>query len=94
MRKNARSDVLTMEQIARTPKQLAEIIRSRRKQLNLSQVTLGATNHIRQSTISALENFRTDLRLGTLLDLIAALDLELVVRPRTKGSASEIEDVF
>jgi HTH-type transcriptional regulator/antitoxin HipB len=83
-----------MEQIARTPQQLAEILRSRRKQLKLSQETLGATNHIRQSTISALENFRTDLRLGTLLDLTAALDLELVLRPRTRGSASEIEEIF
>jgi HTH-type transcriptional regulator/antitoxin HipB len=83
-----------MEQIARTPQQLAEILRSRRKQLKLSQVTLGANNHLRQSTISALENFRTDLRLGTLLDLMAALDLELVVRPRTKSSPSEIEDIF
>jgi hypothetical protein len=32
--------------------------------------------------------------LGTLLDLTAALDLELVLRPRTKGSASEIEEIF
>jgi HTH-type transcriptional regulator / antitoxin HipB len=83
-----------MEQIARTPQQLAEILRRRRKQLKLSQVTLSATNHLRQSTISALENFRTDLRLGTLLDLMAGLDLELVVRPRTKSSASEIEEIF
>jgi HTH-type transcriptional regulator/antitoxin HipB len=83
-----------MEQIARTPQQLAEILRRRRKQLKLSQVTLAVRNHLRQSTISALENFRTDLRLGTLLDLTAALDLELVLRPRTKGSASQIEDVF
>ena len=77
-----------MEQIARTPQQLAEILSRRR------QVALGARNHLRQATISALENFRTDLRLGTLLDLTAALDLELVLRPRTKGSASEIEEIF
>jgi HTH-type transcriptional regulator / antitoxin HipB len=85
---------MIMEQIARTPQQLAEILRSRRKQLKLSQATLSAEKHIRQSTISSLENFRTDLRLGTLLDLMAALDLELVVRPRTKGSQREIEDIF
>jgi HTH-type transcriptional regulator / antitoxin HipB len=83
-----------MEQIARTPQQLAEILRRRRRQLNLSQVTLSRRTRLRQSTISELENFRTDLRLGTLLELIAALDLELIIRPRTKGSASEIEDIF
>jgi HTH-type transcriptional regulator/antitoxin HipB len=83
-----------MEQIARTPQQLAEILRRRRKQLNLSQVTLSGRIHFRQSTISSLENFRSNIRLGTLLDFMAALDLEMVIRPRTKSSASEIEEIF
>ena len=50
--------------------------------------------HLRQATISALENSATDTRLGTLFDALAALDLELVVRLRTKGSAKEFEDLF
>ncbi len=32
--------------------------------------------------------------MGTLLDFMAALDLEMVIRPRTKSSASEIEEIF
>jgi HTH-type transcriptional regulator/antitoxin HipB len=49
---------------------------------------------LRQATISALENSATDTKLGTLYDALAALELELVVRPRSKGSAREIEDLF
>jgi HTH-type transcriptional regulator / antitoxin HipB len=83
-----------MDQIARTPKQLGTILRRRRKDLGLSQEALTSRIHLRQATISALENSATDARLGTLFDALAALDLELVVRPRTKGSAKEIEDMF
>ena len=33
-------------------------------------------------------------RLDTLLRALGALELELVVRPRTKGSANDIEAIF
>jgi len=83
-----------MDQITRTPKQLGTILRRRRKELGLSQDALASRIHLRQATISALENSATDTRLGTLFDALAALDIELVVRPRTKGSAKEIEELF
>jgi HTH-type transcriptional regulator/antitoxin HipB len=83
-----------MDQITRTPKQLGTILRRRRKEAGLSQEALASRIHLRQATISALENSATDTRLGTLFDALAALDLELVVRPRTKGSAKEIEALF
>lgn len=83
-----------MEQITRTPKQLGSVLRRQRKKIGISQETLAARIHLRQATISALENSATDTRLGTLFDALAALDLELVVRSRTKASAREIEDLF
>jgi HTH-type transcriptional regulator / antitoxin HipB len=83
-----------MDQITRTPKQLGTILRSRRKEIGLSQEALASRIHLRQATISALENSATDTRLGTLFDALAALDLEITVRPRTKGSRSEIETLF
>ena len=83
-----------MDQITRTPKQLGTILRRYRKAAGLSQETLAARIHLRQATISALENSATDARLGTMFDTLAALDLELVVRPRTKGSVKEIEEIF
>ena len=49
---------------------------------------------LRQSTISMLENSTADTRIGTLYNSMAALDLELVIRPRTKSSAQEIETLF
>ena len=49
---------------------------------------------MRQATISALENSATNARLGTLFDTLAALNLELVVRPRSKGSTKDIEGIF
>jgi HTH-type transcriptional regulator / antitoxin HipB len=84
----------SMDKIARAPKQLGAILRRRRKEAGLSQEALASRIHMRQATISALENSATDARLGTLFDALAALDLELLVRPRTKGSAREIEELF
>jgi HTH-type transcriptional regulator / antitoxin HipB len=83
-----------MDQITRIPKQLGAVLQRCRKVAGLSQETLVKRIHLRQATISALENSVTDARLGTLFDMLAALDLELVVRPRTKGSAREIEEIF
>jgi HTH-type transcriptional regulator/antitoxin HipB len=83
-----------MNQITRTPKQLGAILRRRRKEAGLSQEALASRIHLRQATISALENSATDTRLGTLFDALAALDLEIVVRPRTKGSPKDIEHLF
>lgn len=83
-----------MNQLARTPKQLGTTIRRRRKALQLTQTTLGEKSGLRQATISAVEDGEPGTELKTLFDILAALDLELVVRPRSKGNASEIEKLF
>jgi len=83
-----------MDLIARTPQQLGAVIRRRRKQTGLSQQDLGSKIQLRQATISKLEAGEPATRLQTLLDALAALELELVVRPRTKGSTASLEDIF
>jgi HTH-type transcriptional regulator/antitoxin HipB len=83
-----------VDQITRTPKQLGTVLQRYRKATGLTQEALAARIRLRQATISALENSATDTRLGTLFDTLAALNLELVVRPRTKGSARDIEGIF
>ena len=83
-----------MEQIARTPRQIGAALRRQRKQLGLSQEQIGTRVKLRQATISNMENGDRGTKLGTLLDALTALNLELVIRPRTKGSAAEIEDIF
>jgi HTH-type transcriptional regulator/antitoxin HipB len=82
-----------MDLLVRTPLQLANSIRVRRRKLGLSQEQLAAKIGVRQKTLSDIENAKS-ARLETLLRILAVLDLELVVRARTKSSADDIEANF
>ncbi|MFU0507428.1 helix-turn-helix domain-containing protein [Pseudaminobacter sp. NGMCC 1.201702] len=82
------------EQIARTEKQLGAILRRARKQARLSQGALGEQIHLRQGTVSRLEAGEPAVQLRTLMEALSALNLELVVRPRSQGGPTDIEDLF
>ena len=82
-----------METIARTPLQLGNYIRRRRRELGLTQEALAAKVGVRQRTVSDIETFAA-ARVETVLRTLAALELELVIRPRTKGSPKDIERLF
>jgi HTH-type transcriptional regulator/antitoxin HipB len=82
------------DQIARTPKHVGDALRRRRRILGLNQRDLGAKTNLRQATISGLEAGEPGAHLRTLFDLLTALDMELVIRPRSKASAKKIEDLF
>ncbi|MDB6083049.1 MAG: transcriptional regulator [Gammaproteobacteria bacterium] len=82
------------EQIARTEKQLGAIMRRVRKQAGLTQGSLGKRIHLRQGTISRLEAGEPAVQLHTMMEALSALGLELVVRPRSRGTAADIEDLF
>ena len=83
-----------MAEIVRSPKHLGVALRRQRRQLGLTQAELGVRAGIRQGTVSQVENGLETAKLRTLMDLLRALDLELVIQPRSKGSHSEIEDLF
>jgi HTH-type transcriptional regulator/antitoxin HipB len=83
-----------MDTIARTAKQLGAALRRFRRQKNITQEGLGQLMHARQATVSKLESGESGTQLGVLTDALAALDLELVVRPRSNGSTEQIEDLF
>lgn len=83
-----------MDQIARTPQQLGAVVRRKRKQMGLSQDELGTRTRLRQATISKLEAGEPGTRIKTLLDALSALDLEIVIRPRTRTNLDDIEDIF
>lgn len=83
-----------MDTIARTPKQLGTGIRRYRRQKSLTQSDLGDLMHARQATVSKLESGESATQLRILMDALTALDLELVIRPRTRVSAEEIENLF
>ncbi|MFO1058090.1 MAG: helix-turn-helix transcriptional regulator [Dongiaceae bacterium] len=82
------------DQIARNEKQLGAILRRARRQAGLRQESLGEHIHLRQATISRLESGEPAVQLRTLMAVLSALDLELVVRPRSKASADAIEHLF
>jgi HTH-type transcriptional regulator / antitoxin HipB len=71
--------------LARDPKQLGNVIRRTRKRLGLNQAALGARAGLRQETISLIENGNPSSKLQTILSVLIALDLEFQVAPRTKG---------
>jgi HTH-type transcriptional regulator / antitoxin HipB len=81
------------DQIARTPKQVGDAVRRRRRALGISQRDLAGKTDLRQATISGMEAGDSGT-LRTLFDILAALDMEVVVRPRTKASNEKIEDLF
>jgi HTH-type transcriptional regulator/antitoxin HipB len=85
---------MPMEQIARNPRQIGAALRRHRRLLGVSQDGLGKKTNLRQATISSLESGDAGTKVGTLLDALSALDLELVIRTRTKGTPADIEDIF
>jgi HTH-type transcriptional regulator/antitoxin HipB len=82
------------QHIARTEKQLGAILRRARRQAGLSQSGLGKQIHLRQGTVSRLEAGEPAIQLRTLMEALAALNLELVVRTRSKATSTDIEDIF
>ena len=83
-----------MEIIVRTASQLGTAVRRNRRAHAMTQGALGQKMQARQATISKLEAGEPYTQLQTLMDALAALDLELVIRPRSTVTAEEIENLF
>jgi HTH-type transcriptional regulator/antitoxin HipB len=83
-----------MDTIVRTPKQVGDAVRRTRRRRSLTQAELGDKVNMRQATVSKLEAGEAAMQLRVLMDALAALDLELVIRPRSKASIKDIEDAF
>ena len=82
-----------MGQIARTPEQIGATIRRHRKLQSLTQGQLGEKTSLRQATISGLEAGEGGVQLQTLMQVLAALNLELVIQNRS-ASERDIADLF
>lgn len=83
-----------MNELARTPKQIGNIIRRARKKRGLTQAQLGQFAGLRQETISLIESGNVATRLETMLAVLAALDLEFRITGRSKSRAANIENIF
>lgn len=85
-----------MSDLARSPSQIGNLIRRQRKKLGLSQAQLGERVGLRQATVSLIETGNPAARIDTLLALLAALDLEFRIAPRSRQALREqdIEDLI
>lgn len=68
--------------------QLSNVLQDQRKQQKKSQTAVAQNTGLRQDTISKFENMPNGTRLDTLFRLLAALDLELEVKPRGSQSSA------
>jgi HTH-type transcriptional regulator / antitoxin HipB len=83
-----------MNALARSPKQMGQLIQRHRKAQNLSQSDLASRSGVRQELISRIESGHDGAKLGTICELLAALGLEMTIGPRSKSSTADIEDIF
>lgn len=71
---------------ATSPAGLGHILRDARRTKGVSQTKAGKSVGIDQPTLSKIERGAANARLDTLFRLLAALDLEILVRERHKSS--------
>lgn len=81
-------------ELVRSPKHLGAALRRFRREQKITQTELASRAGLWQGTVSQVENGLETVKLNTVMDLLRALDLEIVLQPRTKGSHKDIEDLF
>lgn len=77
----------------RTPQQIGRALRTARRAQKLTQSDLADRSGQRQELISKLESGSPGTSIQAVCALLAALDLELTVRPRSTGTP-DIEEIF
>lgn len=85
---------MSIQDLAREPRQLGNLVRRARKREGLSQAELGDKAGLRQETISLIETGHPAAKLRTILSVLAVLDLEIRIVPRSKFGAADIEKIF
>lgn len=83
-----------MNQMARSAKQLGAHLQNERVRRGLSQTELADLAGTGQKTISHVETGSKGTKLETVFRLLAALDLEIHLEPRTKGAEKSLGDIF
>lgn len=71
-----------MEFFVHSPKSLGQAIRRQRRLLKKTQTEAGASFCIDQTTVSSIENGAPGTRLDTLFRMLAALNLDIVLRTK------------
>jgi len=73
-----------MEMITTSPTALGQAIRRIRKAKHLTQEVAGKPFRIEQRTVSTIEQGFPGTRIDTLFRMLAALDLEMVIRTKER----------
>lgn len=74
-----------MEHLVTTSEALGEALKRARELKGLNQTEAGHLFNLTQRTVSTLEHGAPGTRLDTLFRMLAALDLEIVVRTKPAG---------
>lgn len=80
-----------MEYVARTAHQLGQVLKSRRKQLQLTQREVAAKVGLLQAQVSVIESHDAKATVTTLYKALSALGLELVLRDRPPALVNPTE---
>lgn len=81
-------DTDTMDYPLKTTSQLGALLKGFRRERELTQADLGARVGLAQNTVSDIEADPGRSSLGRVFKLLAAMELELVIRPRQPGRKS------
>lgn len=79
------------EMMARDPRQVGTALRRARRALHLTQSDVADRAGVTQATVSLLEGGTGGVKLRTVTDVMAAMGLEFVIRPRR--AEAEPDDV-
>jgi HTH-type transcriptional regulator / antitoxin HipB len=79
---------MPVNDLARDPKQIGNLIRAARRRKSLTQMQLGAMVGLKQGSISQIESGYASIKLHNLLAILSALNLELQISPRSTGDWS------
>ena len=71
-----------MDYLIKTPTQLGAVLKGYRRDQKITQADLGARVGLPQNAVSEIEASPDRTSLARVFKLLAALDLDLVVRPR------------
>lgn len=83
-----------MNQIARTTRDIGNVLRNARRAKGLTQAQLASRAGVWQRTVSNIETSASGAKLDTVFHLLAALDLEFRIVPRSKMKPGDLEDIF
>lgn len=77
-----------MNQVVYSPKSLGIAIKQQRKAKKLSQHKAGDSFKLDQTTVSSIEQGASGTRLETIFRMLAALDLEMIIRPKKTNTTN------